>query len=121
MRKLARFYRRFRAMPGVVQFGLVLALLLLALPAVAGDLVLKNKDTGSELRLMDSACTHGETLGHLKEEFRGQFKNARILDKRGFILFYGCWIDHDGETAFVMLQDGGSLGLPLAGFTDPML
>lgn len=81
--------------------------------------MLKNKDTGAQLRLMDSPCTHAETLMQLNEPWRPKFKNARILDKKGGIEFYGCWIKHDEETAFVLLQDGSQVAVPLVLFSDP--
>ena len=98
---------------------LALSLILAASPALAGDLVLKNKQTGAQLRLMDTTCSHAETMAHLKEEWRPKFKNARMLDAKGHIQFYGCWIQHDEDTAVIFLQDGGHIGLPLAAFSDP--
>lgn len=100
------------------RFLLIVVLLLAALP-VMGELVAKNKDTGGTLRLQDSACSHAETLAILREEWRPKFKNARILNSKGFIEFYGCWIEHDGDTAMVILQDGAALAIPLAAFKDP--
>jgi hypothetical protein len=78
--------------PAMRAFALALILLLTAAPAPAADLVMKNKANGAQLRLLDTPCSHGETLAVLKEEWRPKFKNARILDAKGFIQFYGCWI-----------------------------
>lgn len=101
--------------------SILCAALLCAAPVFAGDLVMKNKANGSELRLLDASCTHGETLGHLNEVWRPKFKNARILSAKGHIEFYGCWIQHDAETAYVILQDGAEMMFPLAGFADPSI
>lgn len=57
-------------------------------------------------------------LAHLKEEWRPKFKNARVLDAKGFIQFHGCWIQDHEEAAVIFLQDRGHIGLPLAAFSD---
>lgn len=101
--------------------SLICAALVAAGPALAGDLVLKNKDNGAELRLYETQCSHGETMALLKEEWRAKFKNARVRDERGHILFYGCWILHDEETVVVFLQDGSHIGLSRSAFTDPSI
>jgi hypothetical protein len=97
----------------------LIAALLAAGPSFAGNLVLKN-GSGNELRLYDTPCSHGETLGILKEEWRTRFKNARVLNSKGFILMYGCWVEQEGS-AVVILSDGAAIQLPLSAFTDPMI
>lgn len=126
LQKIHRAWRSFRALPKIVQlaavlFVAILAMLLWPARAHAGDLVLKNKQTGAELRLLDTPCSHGETLAALKEEWRAKFKNVRIISAKGFIDAYGCWIQHDEETVFVLLQDGSGLDFPLAAFSDPSI
>lgn len=100
-----------------MRFALALALLLAA-PAYAGDLVMKIKESGIELRLYDAPCSHGGTLGLLKEEWRGKFRNARILNAKGFIEAYGCWLEKDG-TAIVIFDDGSNATLKMSVFSDP--
>lgn len=96
-------------------------LLLLAASAAGGDMVMKNKANGAELRLLDTSCSHAETLAVLKEEWRPKFKNARIRDAKGFIQFYGWWIAHDEETVIVVLQDGATMEFQASAFADPSI
>lgn len=88
---------------------------------VLADLVLKNKENGYELRLLDTPCSHGETLAVLNEEWRPKFKNARILTPKGFIESYGCWIKQGDETIVLILSDGGALAFKADSFTDPAI
>lgn len=81
------------------------------------DLVAKDQ-SGAEMRLMESKCSHGETLGRLKEEYRPIFKNARLIVGKDF--FYGCWIEQDG-VAIVMLEDGTFIPVPMDAFKDPTI
>jgi hypothetical protein len=99
---------------------LALILLLLACPALAGELMMKNAE-GLELRLYDAACSHGETLALLKPEWRPKFKNARIRNAKGHMVAYGCWIQDEEGVATVILSDGAMLELALSGFTDPTI
>lgn len=96
---------------------IVAAALVAASSAMAGDLVMSNKD-GNELRLYDRACSHGGTLAILKEEWRPNFHDARIRDKRGTIVWYACWIEENGQ-AVVVFEDGDVLAFPLSAFQDP--
>lgn len=96
----------------------IIAAMLAAGPAFAGDLVYQGMRNGSELRLLETPCSHGETLGHLKPEFRAAFKNIRAK-VRGQIV-YGCWIEEDDE-AYVIMEDGSDGRFPLANFQDPMI
>lgn len=89
--------------------------------ALAGELVMKNTETGAQMRLLDSQCSHGETLAVLAEQWRPKFKNMRILSAKGFIEFYGCWIQHDEETVVVVLSDGSQRSFRAAAFSDPTI
>jgi hypothetical protein len=102
------------------RFIFALILLLLVCPVLAGERTVKNAE-GHELRLYDTACTHGETLGLLKPEWRPKFKNARIRNAKGHIMFYGCWIEDEPGIATVILQDGAMMDLQLSAFTDPVI
>jgi hypothetical protein len=86
--------------------------------AARADLMVKSQESGIELRLLDAPCTHAQTLAGIKEEWRPKFRNARIMDGRGTILHYGCWVEHDAEIAFIMFDDGSSTGMSLASFRD---
>jgi hypothetical protein len=98
--------------------SLICAALLCAAPSFAGDLVARDKDAQAELRLMESKCSHGGTLAQLKEEYRDQFKNARLIVGKTFI--YACWIEKDG-TAIVLLEDGTFMPVPMSAFSDPTI
>jgi hypothetical protein len=98
---------------------LICAALLAAGSVMAGDLVLKNKANGSELRLHDSPCVNAETLARLNEEWRGKFKAAKILNQKGHVEWFGCWIEHDEETAYILMQDGSQLMMELSRLSDP--
>jgi hypothetical protein len=87
-------------------------------PAFAGDLVARDKDAGAELRLMESACSHGGTLAILKEEWRAKFKNARMFV--GKEMTYACWVEKDGF-AIVLLEDGTFIPVPMSAFSDPTI
>ncbi len=93
---------------------LVLAAALLAAGSAMADLVARNGK--NELRLMHSPCVHGGTLGHLKEEWRSQFRKAQASIE-GKTLF-ACWIDTGEGAYFVIWEDGTSNGYPVAGFLD---
>lgn len=57
-----------------------LPLLLLMMPAPArADLVMHNRDKTSSMHLLETPCSHGETMALLAEEWRPRFKNLRIL------------------------------------------
>lgn len=106
---------------------LILGLVLFAMPARA-DLVMASGDGVHELRLYESACTHGGTMGHIKARFDkaqpehlAKFRNARILDKRGTIVSYGCWVESDDGAAFVLFEDGSSTEFELSKFSDPTI
>jgi hypothetical protein len=76
-------------------------------------------DTGTlELRLQDTACSHGETLASLLPEWRPKFRNAKILNNKGHIEMYGCWLLESEGTVVVMLQDGAMMALELKGFKE---
>jgi hypothetical protein len=95
------------------------ALLLIASPAIAGDLVLKSADGSQELRLYESKCSHAGTLAHLKPEHHDKFRNARILDRKGNIENYGCWVEAAPDTAFIIFEDGSYTDFSLSKFKDP--
>lgn len=99
----------------------LLMLLLVAANAFSGDLVARNKETGAELRLLDSPCSHGETLGVLREEWRAKFRNARILNGKGFIEAYGCWLKQEDDTIVVILQNGSARVFEAGAFSDPAI
>jgi hypothetical protein len=88
--------------------ALLIAALLAAGPAVAERVV---RNGQHELRLLDTACSHAGTLGHIKEEWRAKFKNARLMHK-GKIQHYGCWILADENTVFIMYEDGDVMEMP---------
>lgn len=98
---------------------LLFLLVLLAAPAFGADLVMKNKANGSELRLYDSPCVNAETLMQLAEEWRPKFRAAKILDGKGRVVWFGCWIRHDDDALFVIFQDGDERMFELAAFSDP--
>lgn len=99
---------------------LMIAAAIAAGPALAGDLVLTNKDIGQELRLYERACSHAETKSKIRDEWRDKFKDARIRKIDGTILWYGCWIEQDGQ-AYVIFEDGDMLAFPLSAFKDPSI
>lgn len=81
------------------------------------DLVLSSDDGSQELRLYESSCTHGGTLGHIPAEFRDRFSNARLLDRRGTILGYGCWAEVEG-TVLIVFEDGAKTTFQLSKFKE---
>lgn len=91
---------------------------LLCLPAFAGELMMRNKENGAELRLYESQCSHAQTMALLNEEWRPKFKNARIRDPQGNIL-YACRLLVDEETVVLFVQDGSFTSLKLSDFSDP--
>lgn len=115
-----KHWRNFRDLPWIMQAGawiaVAIVLMLVAGPARA-DLVVRNRESGAELRLLDTQCSHGGTLGHIKPEWRAKFKNLRYRGADGQ-LHYGCWMQR-GDTAIVMMEDGSGGGLPMAKLHDP--
>lgn len=111
----------------IVAFALGLLLAALTPPSWA-DLVMKSSDGAAELRLYESTCTHAGTIGHIKARFPAalpehvaKFRNARILDKRGTIESYGCWLESDDGRMFVIFEDGTSTEQPTSRFSDPLI
>lgn len=89
--------------------ALLLVLLLVAFPASAGELVAKRGD--DEVRLFDSPCIHGGTLGQIPPAMREQFHKA--TGRFNGQMFYGCWIPR-GDMAVVLWEDGDQGLIPLA-------
>lgn len=96
---------------------LIAAALLCAAGSSYAELMLKSSDGSQELRLYESVCSHAGTLGHIPEEFRDRFKNARIVDPRGTILFYACYATNE-ELALVIFEDGDRAVLELSKFKE---
>lgn len=90
-------------------------------PPSRADLVLLNGDGTQELRLYDSKCSHSGTLAFIGAEHRPTFKNARVLDRKGSLIGYGCWLEAEPGVAFVWFEDGQSTSFPLAKFKDPVV
>jgi hypothetical protein len=90
-------------------------------PPSRADLVLHNNDGSQELRLYESRCTHARTLAYIGPDHRTTFKNARILDRKGFIEAYACWIEAEPGIAFVWFEDGQSTHFDLSKFKDPVI
>jgi hypothetical protein len=84
---------------------------------VQAELMLKSNDGSQELRLYESACSHGRTLGHIPEEYRKHFFNARVLDRRGTIQVYGCWAEVEG-TVLLVFEDGQFTQFELSKFKE---
>lgn len=91
--------------------------LVLASPAWA-DLVIRNKETGAELRLLETPCSHAGTLAVLKPEWRPKFKNLRLTSGRD--MHFGCWLEQ-GEVAVLIFEDGSTGEAQLAAFRDPSI
>lgn len=110
----------FRALPGILQaigwgaLVIVLALILLPGPARA-DLVIRNPQTGAELRLTNAPCTHAGTLAVIPVNLRAQFRRA-VGVLRGETL-EACWAE-DGDQALLVFDDGTGLTMDLADFQD---
>lgn len=108
---------------------LIIGLCLAAVaPPSRAELVMANSDGTRELRLYESACTHGGTIGHIKAKFPAalpehiaKFKNARIMDRRGTIESYGCWLESDDGRAFVLFEDGSNTEFEMSKFKDPVI
>jgi hypothetical protein len=106
MRKLARFYTRFRAMPGIVQYAIALAvavLLMLAWPKSAGAETRVARQGLDEVRIFDTACVSAETLIRIPEAERERFGKAQGMF--GGQRFFGCWRPLGGD-AFILWEDG---------------
>lgn len=83
-----------------------------------GELTFKNKTSGAEVRLKDSACVVPEILEQLRDEYRDQFKAAvAVVNGKTFA---GCWIEDEG-TALMIFDNGERLGLRMSVFSDPMV
>lgn len=94
---------------------ILLASLLCSMPAGA-DLVARNGE--NELRLMPTACVHGQTLGRLNPEWRSRFKKAQAT--LGGRLHFGCWINVPDENGivWVLLEGGDGFALSIGAFSD---
>lgn len=98
--------------------SLLLSLAIAAAPAFAGDLLLKNRETGAELRLNSGPCVNATVLGELKDEWAPKFKAASaIVDGKKF---GGCWIEDAGR-AVLFFENGERFMAPLSKFSDQML
>jgi hypothetical protein len=94
---------------------LILALALVLSPAFAGQRMLQG-DSGTILRLYDTPCLHGGTLGQLKPEWREKFQRAEFT--QGKLRVYACWIDAEDGDVYVQIEDGNFMVLPAASFRD---
>lgn len=124
VKTLKRLWTSFRALPAVMQGGCWLVLAFLGMlawpaPAHAADLAVRDKDSGAELRIMESACSHAGTLALIPADLRPQFKNARVL-VNGMLKVYGCWSEVD-DVAVIIYENGFFDTVPMKAFTDPMI
>lgn len=92
---------------------------LIAPLSARADLVNRSPE-GAELRLMDSQCSHAETLVQIRPEWREKFRNARYSEG-GTIRVYGCWIQEAGGIAVLIMEDGSSGMVDLSKFSDPAI
>lgn len=94
------------------RYILILAALLCG-PAMA-DLVLTAGK--SELRLLDSPCTHPAILEGIKAEYRSDFRRGyAALDTK---VLQACWVDTMQGVYWISFESGESLALPVAAFTN---
>lgn len=121
--RLKRFWSEFRDQPWIFQFGEWLALvfiaagLLLPGPVRAADQVMRNKDAGLEIRLMERPCADA-LREHIKPEYRDQFQSARATIRGS--RFEGCWIA-DGEDITLIFENGEWVAMNRSQFSDPHL
>lgn len=95
--------------------ALIFAALLAAGPALAGQRILADSPE-TWMRLYDSPCVHGGTLGKILPQWRAKFSKAEASVNG--TRFYACWIvDEDGDVYF-LLEDGRDGFLPLRSFKD---
>jgi hypothetical protein len=92
----------------------LIAALLVAGPALADKVA---RSGSAELRLMETQCSHGGTLAHLKPEWRAKFRNARLLNN-GKIIHYGCWILTEEGDFYIQYEDGDHALLPTKLFAE---
>lgn len=92
---------------------LILAALLAASPAFAGDRVAKVGD--DRIVLMDKPCPYASVLRHIKEEYRARFKKAdtRIGGKR----YFACYVVVD-DLVMMVYEDGDQGIVPMSEFKD---
>jgi hypothetical protein len=83
-------------------------------PPSLADLVAKaGTDT---IRLSEGACVHGGTLGHIRPEYREQFKKARAsLNGQDW---FACWIRMPNGDFFIMFEDGDQVVIRASDFKD---
>lgn len=102
--------------------ALVIGLCLAAVaPPSRAELVLHSDDGSQELRLYESRCSHARTLAFIGPDHRATFKNARILDRKGAIAAYACWIEAEPGVVFLWFEDGQSTHFELSKFKDPVI
>lgn len=87
-----------------------------AVPAHS-DLMIKSDDGSQELRLYESACSHGGTLALIPEEYRKHFHNAKVLDRKGTILAFACWAEVE-DTVLILFEDGQRAEMQLSKFRE---
>ncbi|MEO5670429.1 MAG: hypothetical protein ABIR26_07030 [Ramlibacter sp.] len=74
------------------------------------DLVVRNVNGENILRLMDTACVHGETLGRIAPELRSKFRKAQATISE--VVVFGCWFDvPEAGAVFIVME--GSKGFAL--------
>lgn len=93
-------------------------ILLIAAPAFAGDLVLRNKEAGVEVRLTQAPCLSPTVLDGVKAEYLPGLHAARATLTTKVI--QGCWIEYEDQ-AVILFENGEQLALPMAAFSDPMV
>jgi hypothetical protein len=94
---------------------LILAFALFLPSAFAGQRMIQG-DNATVLRIYDTPCLHGGTLGHLKPEWRPKFQRAEFTQGNNRV--YACWIDAEDGDVYVQIEDGNFMVLPAASFRD---
>lgn len=97
---------------------LLLSLALVAASACAGEMVLKNRQTGAEIRLGEAPCTNEATIAEIKDEMVPRFRAATALVDGQ--TYQGCWTE-DGGLAILFFENGERFVTRISAFRDPMV
>jgi hypothetical protein len=116
MRKLQRFYTDFRALPGIVRFGILLALAILVMLVVPSGAKAQDRiarQGADSVTITDRPCGQKDILGTIGERVGSEFLAAH--GRFGGKDYRACWRPL-GPSAHIVYEDGDQGIVPLADF-----
>ena len=97
-----------------MKFALLCAAALVAVPALADEMVASNGN--DSVRLTDKPCSSEQVLQKVTPKVRDMMRDANATV--GGQQFHACWVV-DGDSAHLLYEDGDQGLIPLTDFKQP--